>query len=165
MATEDIFDNQVLCSKCNIKTRKISITKNGFTIRVLECPNCGKHIYHPADLQEYENFNKLKNREFEVKLRMVGNSYAVSIPREIIEFQEEMEKEMQSEIEHMEKMVKLCLEQPGKLSLFFTRESRDGKMVKKEQRYISKNVNKPARKIVHKTLFPEIEIEEEMENE
>ncbi|MEW6063325.1 MAG: hypothetical protein AB1571_03075 [Nanoarchaeota archaeon] len=122
MNTNDIFENVVLCSKCNVKTKKISIDRDGFKIRTLECPNCGKRIYHPLDLQEYENFNKLKNREFTVKLRMVGNSYAVSIPREIIDFQEEMEREIQKEFEKMNKIVKMCLEQPGKLSLFFKKD-------------------------------------------
>jgi len=121
MTTNDIFENVVLCNKCNTKTRKIIVDRNGFKMRTLECPNCGKRIYHPLDLQESENFNKLKNKEFSVKLRMVGNSYAVSIPREIIDFQEEMEREIQKEFEKMDKIIKMCLERPGKLSLFFTK--------------------------------------------
>ena len=66
------------------------------------------------DLQEYNNFEKLKQKEFKVKLRFVGNSYAVSIPREIIDFQEEIAKEI-------DKILYMSLEEPEKLSIFFTK--------------------------------------------
>ncbi len=117
----DIYDATVLCDRCNIKTKKILVNKNGYNLRTLECPNCGKRWYHPADKVECENFEKLKKREFNVKLRMVGNSYTVSIPREIIDFEEEMNKEMQQHLNTMNQLVRLCLDEPGKLSLFFVK--------------------------------------------
>jgi hypothetical protein len=46
---------------------------------------------------------------------MVGNSFSVTIPREIIAFEEkflQMEKEM-------DQMMRLCLDRPGRLSLEF----------------------------------------------
>jgi len=113
----DIFDNPILCKECNIQTRKTHINRNGFTLRALECPKCSKQWYHPLDLQDYENFNKIKNKQFQVKLRMVGNSYTVSIPREIIEFEEEMSREIT-------KIIHMSLEEPEKLSLFFSKRFR-----------------------------------------
>ena len=74
----------------------------------------------PQDIEDHKHFAQLKNKEFEVKLRLVGNSYTVSIPREIVEFEEEMRKEM----EKMDQIIRLCLEEPDKLSLFFTRRVR-----------------------------------------
>lgn len=109
---EDIFNNTILCNQCEEKTSDITVFKDGFNLRAKKCPSCGKIIYHPLDLEEYNNFNKLKNKQFQVKLRIVGNSYTVSIPKEIIEFHEELNKEM-------DKLIKLSLEEPGKLSLFF----------------------------------------------
>ena len=116
----DIFDNVVLCGKCNSKTNKNQAVKDGFQLRVLECPRCSEIIYHPADLKEYDNFKRLKARDFNVKLRMVGNSFCVSIPRELVDFHREFEKEFND-------LVRLSLEGPGKISMFFV----GGKVYKK----------------------------------
>ncbi|MFH1592276.1 MAG: hypothetical protein ABIB47_02835 [Candidatus Woesearchaeota archaeon] len=114
---EDIFNHTILCNKCNLETKGTTIYKGAYKLRAKECPNCGKIIYHPIDLEEYKNFNNIKNKQFQVKLRLVGNSYTVSIPREIIEFQEEMHQEIN-------KLISMSLEEPEKLSLFFTRRIR-----------------------------------------
>ena len=110
----DIFDHPVLCDKCNQKMRKVFLIRNGFKLRTLECPECGKQLIHPLDKKEYDSFNELKNKQFQVKLRMVGNSYTVSIPREIIEFHEEMNREIA-------KMISMSLEEPERLTLYFRR--------------------------------------------
>jgi hypothetical protein len=91
---------------------KISIAKAGFIIRALQCPKCKNKVYHPADIEEYKKFSELKNKAFKVKLRVVGNSYAVSIPKEIVEFIHEQEKIMND-------IVNLCFEEAGRLSLIF----------------------------------------------
>ncbi len=110
--TADIFDNTILCRKCNSKMQKAQIVKNGFLFRALVCPKCNEKIIHPADEAEYDKFVNLKNKEFHVKMRLVGNSYAVSIPKEIVLFMREQEKIMND-------MVRLCFEDMGKLSLNF----------------------------------------------
>ncbi|MCL6500935.1 MAG: hypothetical protein K6T16_02795 [Candidatus Pacearchaeota archaeon] len=129
----DIFDETVLCSRCGKKMGKVCIDKNGFRMRALECKKCGKYIYHPIDTEEYKKFQELKRRPFNVKLRMVGNSYAISIPREIIELEREMDKAMARQMERMNKIVKLMLEEPGKLSLFFTAPKEKGKEERREE--------------------------------
>lgn len=92
--------------------QKAQIIKNGFLFRALVCPKCNEKIIHPVDEQEYDKFINLKNKEFKVKMRLVGNSYAVSIPKEIVSFMREQEKIMND-------MVRLCFEDIGKLSLNF----------------------------------------------
>jgi uncharacterized Zn finger protein len=134
MITDDIFENVVLCNKCGAKTRKNIMIKEGFKIRVLECPKCGKIIPHPVDLEEFKNFKRLREREFHVKLRMVGNSYTVSIPKEIIDFEEEMNKEVKKSLEMMNRLVRLSLEEPGKLGLFFKMDIGNKKSLKKEKK-------------------------------
>ena len=109
----DIFDNTILCKKCNSKMKKAEIVKNGFILRTVVCPECNEKIIHPADEQEYNKFINLKNKEFIVKMRLVGNSYAVSIPKEIVLFIREQEKIMND-------MVRLCFEDFGRLSLNFS---------------------------------------------
>lgn len=108
----DIFDRTILCNKCNSKMSKGEIIKNSFRLRTMNCLKCGDRIIHPVDEQEYKRFMNLKNKEFKVKMRLVGNSYAVSIPKEIISFMKEQEK-------LLDDMVRLCFEESGRLSLNF----------------------------------------------
>ncbi len=124
--TNDIFDNTILCKKCGVKMKPITISKNGFVLRAVECEKCGDKIVHPKDEQEFENFNRLRNKQFKVKMRFVGNSYAVSIPREIVNFMQEQEKIMNN-------MVRLCFKDFGKLSLDFDPEGkiRSGERMKR----------------------------------
>jgi len=92
--------------------QKAKLVKNGFVFRIVVCEKCNDKIIHPVDEQEYNKFINLKNKEFRVKMRLVGNSYAVSIPKEIVLFMREQEK-------MMDEMVRLCFEDFGRLSLNF----------------------------------------------
>lgn len=108
----DIFDNTILCKKCDSKMKPTELIKNNFVFRAVECPKCGSRIIHPVDEENFKRFKDLKNKEFRVKMRLVGNSYAVSIPKEIVSFMNEQEK-------MMDEMVKLCFEDLHRLSLNF----------------------------------------------
>ena len=110
--THDIFDKRIICEKCNKEMKKIEIGRDGFVLRAVECPTCKEKIVHPTDLHEYKNFSDLKQKNYKVKLRLVGNSYAVSIPKEIIHFMREQEK-------MMDDMVRLVFEDAKKLMLNF----------------------------------------------
>ena len=111
----DIFDNTILCNKCNTRMKKADVVKHGFVFRAVVCPKCEEKIIHPVDEQRYNRFKNLKNKEFRVKMRLVGNSYAVSIPKEIVLFMNQQEKAMNE-------MVKLCFEDMGRLSLNFNKK-------------------------------------------
>ncbi len=108
----DIFENIIYCKNCNKKMEPASVEKNGFHLRALKCNKCKNQIIHPEDLKEYEDFQNLRKKNFRVKLRFVGNSYAVSIPREIIDFMNEQERKINE-------MVNLSLEEFGRISLNF----------------------------------------------
>jgi len=108
----DIFDNKILCRKCNSEMKKAKIIKNGLALRFIICPNCHERIIHPKDEDEYNKYISLKNKKFNVKMRIVGNSYTISIPKEIVSFMNEQERALDN-------MVKLCFEDMGKLSLRF----------------------------------------------
>jgi len=112
----DIFDNTILCSRCQVKMKPVNLEKNGFILRAIECPKCSNKIIHPKDEQEYEDFMKLKNKTFRVKMRIVGNSYAVSIPREIVNFMKDQEK-------IMDDIVRVAFNDAKKLSLLFGDEN------------------------------------------
>ena len=108
----DIFDNPILCRNCETKMDKAQVSKNGYLLRAVICPDCESKIIHPIDEENYHKFINLRNKEFNVKMRLVGNSYAVSIPKEIVSFMNEQKK-------IMDDMVRLCFEEMGKLSLSF----------------------------------------------
>ena len=130
---KDIFDSKVLCDKCNTLTTKKTMVKDGFHIRVLECPKCGNIIPHPVDVEKFNEYNKIKKKQFNVKLRMVGNSYTVSIPREIIDFfsEEEEESEEEEDMVNMSRMVSMVLEQANRLSLNFGPEGNYDRTIEK----------------------------------
>jgi len=100
--------------------QKATIVKNGFMLRAMICPKCNEKIIHPTDEQEYTKFINLRNKDFRVKMRLVGNSYAVSIPKEIVLFMREQEKIMND-------MVRLCFEESGRLSLNFNKVEKENK--------------------------------------
>jgi hypothetical protein len=108
----DIFDNVILCKDCGKKMVPATVSKNGFGFRVVRCEGCKNQIVHPKDLKDYEDFQNLRKKGFKVKLRYIGNSYAVSIPREIIDYMNEQEKKMGD-------VVDLCMEEMGRVSLNF----------------------------------------------
>ena len=119
----DIFDNKIICGKCNLEMQKAKLSKNGFLLRVIVCENCNGKIVHPVDEQNYNKFINLKNKEFNVKMRLVGNSYTVSIPSEILSFMRNQER-------MMDNMVRLCFEEMGKLSLNFNEINRREERIK-----------------------------------
>lgn len=119
----DIFDNPILCKNCNSRMKKATIGKNGFLLRAVVCEKCSNKIVHPNDEAEYLKFTNLRNKQFMVKMRLVGNSYAVSIPKEIVSFIREQEKIMND-------MVKLCFEDFGRLSLSFNEQIKQEKKQK-----------------------------------
>jgi DNA-directed RNA polymerase subunit M/transcription elongation factor TFIIS len=116
----DIFENTILCKKCGTKMSPTEIEKNGFLLRAVSCRKCNSRVLHPTDEAEYNKFVQLRNKTFRVKMRIVGNSYAVSIPREIVNFIKDQEKIMND-------MVKLCFNDSKRLSLLFGEDEEEGK--------------------------------------
>ena len=110
--TADIFNNTILCGSCSIPMKKVQVSKNGYVLRAVECSKCNSKIIHPKDEQEFNEFMCLKKKQYNVKMRFVGNSYAVSIPKEIVDFMKEQEK-------RVDDMVRLCFEDLGRISLNF----------------------------------------------
>ena len=98
--------------------KPIEIERNGFVLRAVMCERCGEKIIHPKDEEEYKQFTQLRNKTFRVKMRIVGNSYAVSIPKEIVDFIKEQER-------IMDNMVRLCFNDAHRLSLMFGKEVKE----------------------------------------
>ena len=120
----DIFDAKITCKRCNTEMNPTIVDRNGFQLRAMQCPKCHDKIIHPADMNGLQHFNDLKGRTFSVKLRMVGNSHAISIPKEIIDFINEQHRMMKRE---MDDMVRLSFEDFRKLRLIFGDEENEEK--------------------------------------
>ncbi|MEK6898624.1 MAG: hypothetical protein AABW79_00830 [Nanoarchaeota archaeon] len=114
----DIFEQTVLCKDCHKKMEQTIVQKNGFELRALVCPQCSQKIIHPADVNNFEHYNNLKGKTYNVKLRVIGNGHAISIPKEIVDFIQQQEKMMND-------MVKLCFEDMHRLRLDFGGEDDD----------------------------------------
>jgi len=144
--THDIFDNTILCKNCDKKMQKENVLRNGYLLRALICQKCNEKIIHPKDEENYNKFINLRNKEFNVKMRLVGNSYAVSIPKEIVSFMSAQKKK----VSEFDKMVKLCFEEAGKLSLNFQNsEDKSARIVKTREIRVIKN-GKP---VLHSRQF------------
>ena len=116
----DIFDAKILCKKCNKEMKQVIVNRNGLELRAVECLHCKDKIIHPADLNAQENFKDLKDKKFNVKLRMVGNSHAVSIPKEIFDFMNGRQREMHKNIHrNMDNMVRLWFDDFDTLKMGF----------------------------------------------
>ena len=126
----DIFDAKILCKKCNREMKPMIVNRNGLELRAVECPHCKDRIIHPADLNGMEHFKDLKDKKFNVKLRMVGNSHAISIPKQIIDFMNERQREMHG---NMDNMVSLMFDDFDTLKLsFFDDEDMDESEIENE---------------------------------
>ena len=104
---KDIFDAKIVCEKCDKVMKRVSVEKKGFVLRAVECVKCGERIVHPADLSRLSRYNDLRRKTYSVKLRVVGNSHAISIPKEIVDFINDTNQRMKM---NMNDMVKLCFE-------------------------------------------------------
>ena len=123
--------------------QRVEISKNGYLLRAMVCQNCNGKIIHPLDEDNYNKFINLRNKEFNVKMRLVGNSYAVSIPKEIVSF-------MGNQRKIMDDMVRLCFEEMGKLSLnFHEEENKNPRVIKSREVRVVKN-GKP---VLHSKQF------------
>jgi len=79
-------------------------------------------------------------------MRLVGNSYAVSIPKEIVSFMNAQEKIMND-------MVKLCFEEMGRVSLNFNDDSDEDKTNSRIIRAREVRIVKNGKPVVHSKQF------------
>jgi len=107
----DLLDNtDVLCKKCKAPMERGITLKEGFRLRVFQCPNCKARYFHPSDEEQYEEYQKLKEKQYSMKLRLVGNSFCISIPKEIVKFS------------HVEEnsIVQFSMDDPEHMRIIFT---------------------------------------------
>lgn len=112
---KDVFDAKIMCENCEVKMEPIRLSKNNVVLRAVKCPSCGDKIVHPTDLENFKKYDSLRKKTYNVKLRVVGNSHAISIPKEVVDFinqTNKMEKKFND-------VVRLCFEDFGRLSLNF----------------------------------------------
>jgi hypothetical protein len=110
----DLLDNtDVLCKKCKAPMERGIAVKDGLKLRLFQCPSCKARYFHPSDLENYEQYRKLKEKEYQMKLRMVGNSFCISIPKELVRFNHVKE----------DSIVSLSMDDPEHMRLVFHRKT------------------------------------------
>jgi hypothetical protein len=127
---KDIFDAKIVCERCDLQMKPAVVAHRGFEVRVVQCPKCNEAIVHPADAERVKHYDHLKNKQYTVKLRVVGNSHAISIPKELLEFMNEMDRMMHRQ---MSDMVRLCFEDFGKLRVEFMNGDDDSEFERKKK--------------------------------
>ncbi|MBI5798227.1 hypothetical protein HZA98_04985 [Candidatus Woesearchaeota archaeon] len=109
---KDIYEAELLCEHCRKATHKSLVHKEGFPIRSWHCLHCNQQWFHPGDLENFKAYQHLRERSFHVKMREVGNSWIISIPKEIVHFQE---------LQDAEKIVQIHIDEPGRVIISFSR--------------------------------------------
>ncbi|MDP2750812.1 MAG: hypothetical protein Q8O89_08330 [Nanoarchaeota archaeon] len=80
------FENLKLKCECGGNMDKIKTSWKGIDVRGWKCSKCSEEIINPADAQKALELEKARKKNlFVVKLRTVGKSKVVTIPRSIIE--------------------------------------------------------------------------------
>jgi len=121
---KDIFDAAIICRNCKKEMQRCIVDNSGFHLRAVRCPKCNDKIVHPVDLEKFNHYKNMKGKTYNVKLRVVGNSHAISIPKEVLDFVTETQMDMARRVDDM---VKLCFEDFGKLSVSFFDEPKSTK--------------------------------------
>lgn len=71
---------------CGGATEKIMTQWKRFPVRAWKCEKCGEEILHPVDAQKALELAKaIKNGELSVKVRRVGKSLTMTIPKKLAE--------------------------------------------------------------------------------
>lgn len=113
-----------MCKACDKEMLKCEVHRNGLRVRAVQCPECKDTIIHPEDKIAIQQYSDIKGKNYVVKLRVVGNSHAISIPKEIVDFFEASHNQMNRD---MDRMVRLCIEDMQRLSLVFDNGREDGR--------------------------------------
>lgn len=71
---------------CGGDTDRTVITWKNFPVRAWKCKKCDEEILHPLDAQKALELAKaIKNGELTVKVRRVGRSLTMTIPKKLAE--------------------------------------------------------------------------------
>lgn len=58
---------------------------SGYTVRGWECPSCGERFINPADANYVLALKKLEKEKLEGKVTKTGNSYALRLPKKLVD--------------------------------------------------------------------------------
>lgn len=79
---------QLKC-QCRGNMKKIQTDLKGIPVRGWSCNRCGEVLIHPKDADMAVSlYNAKKRKELEVKVREVGDSQVVTIPKIIREYKD-----------------------------------------------------------------------------
>ncbi|PIN82002.1 hypothetical protein COV11_00200 [Candidatus Woesearchaeota archaeon CG10_big_fil_rev_8_21_14_0_10_30_7] len=101
----DIWEEHLHCSTCNKKAEQIILSKDNFKLRSWKCKQCRKTWNHPLDQVKLSEWQNIKDQEFIVKIREVGNSAVISLPKEILNFKNALNKDVVWKFKNSDELV------------------------------------------------------------
>ncbi|MEE9236940.1 MAG: hypothetical protein V3U52_04055 [Thermoplasmata archaeon] len=83
--TVRLEDMKIVCH-CGGETEQVRTHWRGIPVRAWRCRKCGEEMIHPSDAQRALVIARAIDRgEFRVKVRQVGKSLTLTIPRKLVE--------------------------------------------------------------------------------
>ncbi|MBS3128524.1 hypothetical protein J4410_05235 [Candidatus Woesearchaeota archaeon] len=80
------FDQVKLQCSCGSRMRKMTTSLKGISVRGWECEKCHEEMIHPEDAQKVLEIEKARKKNLlTVKLRKVGKSNVITVPKIIME--------------------------------------------------------------------------------
>ncbi len=80
------FENLKLRCECNGDMKRITTIWKDIEVRGWRCSKCNEELIHPVDAQKALEIDRARrNNELTVKLRKVGKSNVVTVPKPIME--------------------------------------------------------------------------------
>jgi predicted oxidoreductase len=85
MKKEKLEDAEIGCF-CGGWAKPIkNMNLDGYIVRGWECSSCGEKFIHPADAQYVLAIKKLEREKLEGKITKAGNSYALRLPKKLVD--------------------------------------------------------------------------------
>lgn len=80
---EKLEKDRLKCIQCTAWCRPQKLNLEGYEVQGWKCPACGYEILSPRDFEKAYLFLKAK-KEKEIKISKRGNSFMITIPKQII---------------------------------------------------------------------------------
>ncbi|MFQ6056575.1 MAG: AbrB/MazE/SpoVT family DNA-binding domain-containing protein [Methanosarcinales archaeon] len=85
MIKDEELKKEIIKCVCGAWTEPRIFNIEGFEVRGSTCPKCKESYLNGEDSNRIRTYNKLKNKCFTGKIMKFGSSYALSLPKKIID--------------------------------------------------------------------------------
>lgn len=83
--SEKDMEKEIVKCVCGEWTKPKMFRIEGFDVRGSDCPKCQEAYLNSADANIVYKFNQLKNQKLKATVTTTGNSYAIRIPKALVD--------------------------------------------------------------------------------